>query len=60
MIAMSEYDSWEQVYRKHRAESLPWELGEPRPVLVDLIQTSKVVPRGRALDICSGLGTKKI
>lgn len=54
---MGEYGSWEQIYREYAPESLPWELGEPRPVLVDLIQSRKVVPAGKALDSCCGLGT---
>lgn len=57
---MREYESWEQIYRKHDPESLPWELGEPRPVLVDLIQSTKVAPAGKALDLCRGLGTNTI
>lgn len=44
---MGEYDKWEEIYQQYRAESLPWELGEPRPVLVDLIRSEKVTPRAR-------------
>jgi len=57
---MSQYDKWEQVYRKRRGKSLPWELGKPRPALVDLIKSQRVIPEGKALDICCGLGTNTI
>lgn len=57
---MSQYDKWEEIYKKYRSESLPWELGEPRPVLVELIKSQKVTPKGKALDICCGLGTNTI
>jgi len=57
---MSEYEKWDQIYRKYPPESLPWELGKPRPVLVDLIKSGKVIPKGEALDICCGLGTNTI
>ncbi len=57
---MSQYDRWEQVYRKRRGRALPWELGKPRPVLVDLIMSGEVIPEGKALDICCGLGTNTI
>jgi ubiquinone/menaquinone biosynthesis C-methylase UbiE len=57
---MDEYDKWEKVYARYRAEPLPWELGRPRPVLVDLIKSKKVTPKGKALDICCGLGTNTI
>jgi len=50
----------EQVYRKRRGKPLPWELGKPRPVLVDLFESQKVIPKGMALDICCGLGTNTI
>lgn len=57
---MDEYEKWEKVYKRYRVESLPWELGRPRPVLVDLIKSKKVTPKGKALDICCGLGTNTI
>lgn len=57
---MGEYESWEEIYKKHAPESLPWELGEPRPVLVELIQSRKVMPEGKALNLCCGLGTNTI
>jgi hypothetical protein len=57
---VGEYESWEEIYKKHAPESLPWELGEPRPVLVELIQSRKVMPEGKALNLCCGLGTNTI
>lgn len=38
---------------------LPWELGRPRKILVDLIESGRVQP-GNALDLCCGLGTNTI
>lgn len=55
----SQYQRWDEVYRKHPPEALPWELGRPREVLVDLIETGKVKP-GKALDICCGMGTNAL
>ncbi len=57
---MGKYDEWEEIYRRHRDESLPWELGRPRPILVDLIESGVLVPHGKALDACCGLGTNTI
>lgn len=54
------YENWEEVYRTHAPESLPWELGRARPQLVELIQRGTVVAEGKALDLCCGLGTNTI
>lgn len=37
LIKMGNYDDWEDVYRRHPAGALPWELGKPRDVLMNLI-----------------------
>ncbi len=55
----SQYERWDQVYRKYPPEALPWELGRPRKVLVDLVESGKVKP-GKALDICCGMGTNAL
>lgn len=57
---MHDYTNWDEVYRKNSPEELPWELGKPRDFLVELIESGKIKPEGRALDICSGLGTNTI
>lgn len=40
-------------------KSLPWELGKPRRLLVDLVEKGVVKP-GKALDICCGAGTNTV
>ncbi len=55
----SQYERWDEVHRKYPPEALPWELGRPRKVLVDLIESGKVKP-GKALDICCGMGTNAL
>jgi 2-polyprenyl-3-methyl-5-hydroxy-6-metoxy-1,4-benzoquinol methylase len=57
---MTEYNTREQVCRKRRGKPLPWKLGKPCPVLVDLFESQKVIPKGMALDVCCGLGTNTI
>jgi len=54
------YEQWDDVYRTYAPESLPWELGRPRPQLVDLFESGKVPVEGRALDLCCGLGTNTV
>lgn len=53
------YQDWNRIYREHPLEELPWELGRPRKVLVDVIESDKVKP-GKALDICCGAGTNTV
>ncbi len=38
---------------------MPWELGKPRRVLVELVDSGKVAP-GKALDLCCGAGTNPV
>ena len=54
------HESCEEICTKHAPESLPWQLAQPRPALVELIQSRKVFPKGKALDLCCGLGTNTI
>lgn len=54
---MRAYEQWDDVYRKGTEKDFPWELGKPRPFLVDLIRKGKIKPTGKALDLCCGLGT---
>ena len=58
-MADSSYKEWDLVYRDYPASVLPWELGRPRKMLVDLIESGGVQP-GNALDLCCGLGTNTI
>lgn len=50
---------WDEVYHRHRLECLPWELGRPRKVLVELVDSGLILP-SRALDLCCGAGTNPI
>lgn len=55
----SSYRSWDRVYHEYPLGELPWELGKPRPVLVQLIEEGLVKP-GKTLDICCGAGTNTV
>jgi len=57
---MAYYEKWEKIYKEYSVGVLPWELGKPRPVLVNLIEGQKIIPEGKALDLCCGLGTNTI
>jgi 2-polyprenyl-3-methyl-5-hydroxy-6-metoxy-1,4-benzoquinol methylase len=61
LIAMSSRHDigWDRIYHRYRPESLPWELGKPRRVLVELVDSGRVAP-GKALDLCCGAGTNPI
>ena len=56
---MSRYDEWDRIYRENSLDSLPWELGRPRPILMEVVEKGLVKP-GRALDICCGAGTNTV
>src|SRR4030065_1213250 len=55
----SGYDEWDQIYRKYPLEELGWELGKPRPILVEFIEKG-LIKKGKALDICCGTGTNTV
>jgi SAM-dependent methyltransferase len=55
----SDYAEWDEYYRKYPLEELGWELGKPRPILVEYSEAG-LIPRGRALDTCCGAGTNPI
>lgn len=55
----SNYSEWDEYYRKYPLEELGWELGKPRPILVEYIENG-LVPKGKALDTCCGAGTNPI
>jgi ubiquinone/menaquinone biosynthesis C-methylase UbiE len=52
----SNYDEWDQIYRRYQLGELGWELGRPRPVLVEFVEKG-LIKKGKALDICCGAGT---
>ena len=45
------YDEWDQIYRRNSLNTLGWELGRPRPILMEIIQKD-LINKGKALDIC--------
>ena len=53
------YYEWDQIYRKNPLNTLGWELGRPRPILVEIIKKD-LINKGKALDICCGAGTNSI
>ena len=55
----SSYNDWDQIYRKYPLEELGWELGKPRPILVELVEKG-LIRKGKALDICCGAGTNTV
>lgn len=50
---------WDRIYHRYSPESLPWELGRPRSILVEMVESGQVTP-SRALDLCCGAGTNLI
>ena len=59
VLMTSNYNEWDQIYRKYRLESLGWELGKPRPILVELVEKG-LIKKGKTLDLCCGAGTNTI
>ena len=57
---MSDYTEWDEYYRQYPLEELGWELGKPRPILVEYMEKGLIMPRGKALDICCGAGTNTV
>jgi ubiquinone/menaquinone biosynthesis C-methylase UbiE len=55
----SAYEEWDEIYRKYPLETLPWELGRPRKIIVELVEKG-VIEKGKALDICCGAGTNTV
>lgn len=51
------YRSWNEDYAS--GEPLPWDTGEPDPLLVEIVE-SRVVTPGRALEVGCGTGTNAI
>jgi ubiquinone/menaquinone biosynthesis C-methylase UbiE len=55
----SNYDEWDQIYRRYPLEDLGWELGKPRPILVEFVEKG-FIKKGKALDLCCGAGTNTV
>ncbi|MFB3888528.1 MAG: methyltransferase domain-containing protein [Candidatus Bathyarchaeia archaeon] len=55
----SGYGEWDEVYRLYPSTAWGWELGKPRPVLVEFVEKGRV-RKGRALDLCCGAGTNTV
>lgn len=55
---MKHYEEWDEAYTRPLGE-LPWELGRPRPQLIELIKSGRVEPC-KTLDICCGAGTNTV
>ncbi len=56
---MGTYRDWDQLYRDYPLDELGWELGKPRPILVEYMQAG-ILPKGSVLDICCGAGTNTV
>jgi ubiquinone/menaquinone biosynthesis C-methylase UbiE len=59
MILMCAYSDWDQIYREVPVDQWGWELGKPRPILVEMVENGKI-PQGQALDLCCGAGTNTV
>ncbi len=55
----SDYGEWDEVYRNYPLDELGWELGKPRPLLVEYVEKG-LLPKGNALDLCCGAGTNTL
>jgi SAM-dependent methyltransferase len=58
-MSSSHERGWDGAYHRYPLRSLPWELGRPREVLVNLVESGGVKPCG-ALDLCCGAGTNPV
>jgi cyclopropane fatty-acyl-phospholipid synthase-like methyltransferase len=56
---IKENESWDDIYKKHSLEEIPWHSDDPNESLVDLLK-NKEIQVGIALDICSGAGTNSV
>ncbi len=56
---MADYSEWDKIYSSYPLDELGWELGKPRPTLVEYVEKG-LIPKGKALDLCCGAGTNTI
>jgi SAM-dependent methyltransferase len=59
-VSMSDYRKWDEIYRNYPVEELGWELGKPRPILVEYLRKGLLPKGGKALDLCCGAGTNTV
>ena len=50
---------WDDIYKTHKLEEIPWHSSQPDKNLVRLVKEKKI-EKGLALDMCSGDGTNSI
>src|SRR3972149_11348435 len=55
----SDHAEWDEIYHKYPLDELGWELGKPRPILVEFVEKG-FVKKGKALDLCCGAGTNTV
>lgn len=55
---MKHYEEWDEAYARPLSQ-LPWEIGRPRPQLIELVESGRVKPC-KTLDICCGAGTNTV
>ena len=58
-MSSSHERGWDGAYHRYPLRRLPWELGRPREVLVDLVESGRVRPT-ETLDLCCGAGTNPV
>ena len=56
---MCAYSEWDEYYKEYPLNELGWELGKPRPLLVEFVEKG-LIKNGRALDLCCGAGTNTV
>ncbi len=58
-MSKSHDTGWDGIYHRYPLKRLPWELGRPRDVLIDLVESEEVAPC-ETLDLCCGAGTNPV
>jgi SAM-dependent methyltransferase len=58
-MSTSHDTGWDGIYHRYPLRRLPWELGRPREVLKDLVESETVKPC-ETLDLCCGAGTNPV
>ena len=51
--------SWDDIYKTHKLDDIPWHSSQPDRYLVRLVKERKI-KKGQVLDMCSGDGTNSI
>ena len=58
-MSLSHNRGWDGAYHRYPLRRLPWELGRPREILVDLVKSGRVGP-SETLDLFCGAGTNPV